>query len=187
MNDEETVALIGGGHAFGKAHGAAPPGENVGPDPREAPVEAQGFGWANSFGTGKGKDAITSGLEGSWTSNPIKWDNEYFVNLFKWKWVLGKGSGGANQWYAVNDKGEPAADAVTPDAHDSSKKNPLMMFTTDLALATDPNYKAISEKFRDDLDALTLAFGKAWYKLCHRDMGPAERLLGPEVAAPQIW
>jgi len=181
MGDEETVALIGGGHAFGKAHGAAPPGEHVGPDPRLAPVEAQGFGWANSFGAGKGKDAITSGLEGSWTTNPIQWDNEYFQNLFKYEWELYKGPGGANQWRPKN-----YSETKTPVAHGDGHTH-LMMFTTDLALVTDPEYKRISQKFADDLVALTDAFGRAWYKLCHRDMGPAKRLLGPEVAPPQIW
>jgi len=180
MGDEETVALIGGGHAFGKTHGASS-GDHKGPDPREAPVELQGFGWASSFGEGKGKDAISSGLEGAWTSNPIKWDNEYFQNLFKYEWELYKGAGGANQWRPKN-----YAETKTPLAHGDGHTH-LMMFTTDLALVTDPEYKKISKKFAEDLDALTDAFGRAWYKLCHRDMGPVKRLLGPEVAPAQIW
>lgn len=181
MNDEETVALIGGGHAFGKAHGAAPGGGNVGPDPRGASVEEQGFGWANKHGTGKGADTITSGLEGAWTTNPIKWDNEYFQNMLKYEWELYKGPGGANQWRPKNH-----AETKTPVAHGEGHTH-IMMFTTDLALVTDPEYKRISKNFAEDLDALTASFGRAWYKLCHKDMGPPARLLGPEVAPPQLW
>lgn len=182
MNDEETVALIAGGHTFGKAHGAGP-GSNVGPDPRGAPVEAQGFGWENKFGTGKGKDAITSGLEGAWTANPTKWDNGYWENLFKYEWELFKSPAGAQQW---RPKGGQGVDTV-PDAHDASKKTHPIMFTTDIAVIKDPEYLKISERFRDNPDQFSDAFARAWYKLTHRDMGPVERLCGSEVAPPQVW
>lgn len=182
MNDIETVALIAGGHTFGKAHGAGP-GENVGPDPRGAEVEDQGFGWKSTFGTGKGKDAITSGLEGAWTANPTKWDHGYFENLFKFEWELYKSPAGAQQW---RPKGGAGTDLV-PDAHVSGKKTHPIMFTTDLALIKDPEYLKISRRFKEQPDEFSDAFARAWYKLCHRDMGPVERLLGPEVASAQIW
>jgi catalase-peroxidase len=183
MNDEETVALIAGGHTFGKAHGAAPSAQYVGPEPEAAPLEEQGLGWANKFGTGKGDDAITSGLEGAWTSNPVKWDNGYFDNLFGYEWELGKGPGGANQWHPKN----AAAVATVPDAHDPSKKHAPMMFTTDLSLRLDPIYAPISKRFHQNPGLLADAFAKAWYKLTHRDMGPVSRLLGPLVPPAQLW
>jgi catalase-peroxidase len=183
MNDEETVALIAGGHTFGKAHGAAPADKYVGPEPESATLEEQGLGWSNKFGTGKGADAITSGLEGAWTTNPIKWDNGYFDNLFGYEWEVGKGPGGAWQWHP---KGTSAV-ATVPDAHDPSKKHAPMMFTTDLSLRLDPVYAPISKRFHKHPDQLAEAFAKAWYKLTHRDMGPVSRLLGPLVAPPQLW
>jgi catalase-peroxidase len=183
MNDEETVALIAGGHTFGKAHGAAPSPQYVGPDPEAAPLEEQGFGWKNSFGTGKGGDAITSGLEGAWTTNPIKWDNGYFDNLFGYEWELGKGPGGANQWHPKDAK----AQGTVPDAHDPKKKHAPMMFTTDLSLRLDPIYAPISKRFHKSPEQLAEAFAKAWYKLTHRDMGPVSRLLGPLVPPAQLW
>lgn len=182
MNDEETVALIAGGHTFGKAHGAGP-GSNVGPDPRGAEVHDQGFGWNNKFGIGKGKDAITSGLEGAWTTNPIKWDNGYFHNLFTYEWELFKSPAGAQQWRPKNG----AAADVVPDAHDPSKKSHPVMFTTDLALITDPDYLKISKRYFENPDELQEKFGRAWYKLLHRDMGPVERLIGPDVPPAQLW
>jgi catalase-peroxidase len=183
MNDEETVALIAGGHTFGKTHGAADPGKYVGPEPEGASIEEQGLGWRNSFGTGKGNDAITSGLEGIWTSNPVKWDNEFFDNLFAHEWVLTKSPAGAHQWIP---KDGAAADAV-PDAHDPSKKHPPTMLTSDLALRMDPIYGPISKRFHENPEAFADAFARAWYKLTHRDMGPVIRLLGPEVPPAQIW
>jgi catalase-peroxidase len=183
MNDEETVALIAGGHTFGKAHGAAPSGQYVGPEPEGAPVEEQGLGWKNTFGTGKGDDAITSGLEGAWTTNPVKWDNGYFDNLFGYEWELGKGPGGAWQWHPK----EASAVGTVPDAHDPTKKHAPMMFTTDLSLRLDPIYAPISKRFHENPAKLAEAFAKAWYKLTHRDMGPVSRLLGPLVAPPQLW
>jgi catalase-peroxidase len=184
MNDEETVALIAGGHTFGKAHGAAAPDKYVGPAPEGASVEEQGFGWKNSFGTGNGAATITSGLEGAWTSNPIKWDNEYFDNLFGHEWELGKGAGGGNQWAPKNG----AAAGTVPDAHDPAKKHAPMMFTTDLALKLDPDYARISKRFHQHPDEFGDAFAKAWFKLTHRDMGPISRYLGPLVPAePQLW
>jgi catalase-peroxidase len=183
MNDEETVALIAGGHTFGKTHGAADPGKYVGPEPEGATIEEQGLGWRNSFGTGKGNDAITSGLEGIWTSNPVKWDNEFFDNLFAHEWVLTKSPAGAHQWIP---KDGAAADAV-PDAHDPSKKHPPTMLTSDLALRMDPIYGPISKRFHENPEAFADAFARAWYKLTHRDMGPVIRLLGPEVPPAQIW
>jgi len=182
MGDEETVALIAGGHTFGKAHGAGP-GSNVGADPRGAEVEAQGFGWKSTHGTGKGKDAITSGLEGAWTANPAKWDHGYFENLLKFEWELYKSPAGAQQW---RPKGGQGADLVV-DAHDPNKKTHPIMFTTDLALITDPEYTKISKDFKENPDKFADAFARAWYKLTHRDMGPVERLCGSEVAAAQIW
>ncbi len=184
MNDEETVALIAGGHTFGKAHGAADPDKYVGREPEAAPIEEQGFGWKNSFGTGMGADAITSGLEGAWTTNPIKWDNNYFDNLFGYEWELIKGPGGAHQWAP---KDGAAADAV-PDAHDAGKKHAPMMFTTDLSLKVDPEYAKISKYFHEHPEAFADAFAKAWFKLTHRDMGPHSRYLGALVPAePMIW
>jgi catalase-peroxidase len=183
MNDEETVALIAGGHTFGKAHGAAPSAQYVGPEPEGAPLEEQGLGWSNTFGTGKGGDAITSGLEGAWTSNPVKWDNGYFDNLFGYEWEVGKGPGGAWQWHPK----EASAVGTVPDAHDPSKKHAPMMFTTDLSLRLDPVYAPISKRFHENPAKLADAFARAWYKLTHRDMGPVSRLLGPLVPPPQLW
>jgi catalase-peroxidase len=183
MNDEETVALIAGGHTFGKAHGAAPAAQYVGPEPEGASLEEQGLGWKNRFGTGKGGDAITSGLEGAWTTNPVRWDNGYFDNLFGYEWELGKGPGGAWQWTPK----EASAQGTVPDAHNPSKRHAPMMFTTDLALRMDPIYAPISKRFHENPDQLAEAFAKAWYKLTHRDMGPVSRLLGPLVPPPQLW
>jgi catalase-peroxidase len=183
MNDEETVALIAGGHTFGKTHGAADPGRYVGPEPEGASIEEQGLGWKNRFGTGKGNDAITSGLEVIWTSQPAKWDNEYFDNLFGYEWELTKSPAGAFQW---TPKGG-AGDGKVPDAHDPTKRHAPAMLTTDLSLRMDPAYEKISRHFHANPDAFADAFAKAWYKLMHRDMGPVVRLLGPEVAPAQIW
>jgi catalase-peroxidase len=184
MNDEETVALIAGGHTFGKAHGAADPSKYVGPEPEAAPIEEQGLGWKNTFGSGKGVDAISSGLEGAWTTNPVKWDNNYFDNLFGYEWELTMGSGGAFQW---TPKDASAAGTV-PDAHDPSKKHAPIMFTTDLALKLDPVYAKISKHFQENPLEFADAFSKAWLKLTHRDMGPITRYLGPLVPAePLIW
>jgi catalase-peroxidase len=177
MNDEETVALIAGGHTFGKAHGAADAGKYVGPEPEGAGVEAQGFGWTNTFGSGAGAHAITSGLEGAWTTNPVKWDNNYFDNLFGHEWELTKSPAGAHQWAPKNG----AAAGTVPDAHDPSKKHAPMMFTTDLALKTDPSYAKISKHFHENQQEFADAFAKAWFKLTHRDMGPLSRYLGPLV------
>ena len=184
MNDEETVALIAGGHTFGKAHGMAPEASMIGPEPEGAPLEAQGFGWENSYGEGKGKDTWTSGLEGAWTSEPTKWDNEYFENLFKYEWQQTKSPAGATQWEPVDDG---AGVATVPDAHVEGKKHKPMMFTTDLSLREDPTYEKISRKFAEDADAFSDAYARAWYKLLHRDMGPHSRLIGPDVPEPQIW
>jgi catalase-peroxidase len=183
MNDEETVALIAGGHTFGKAHGAASAAQYVGPEPEGGSLEEQGLGWANKYGTGKGKDAITSGLEGAWTSNPVKWDNGFFENLFGYEWELTKSPAGAFQWTPK----EASAKGTVPDAHDPSKRHAPMMFTTDLALRMDPIYGPISKRFHEHPEQLGAAFAKAWYKLTHRDMGPVSRLLGPLVAPPQLW
>ncbi len=184
MNDEETVALIAGGHTFGKAHGAADPNQYCGPEPEGAGVAEQGLGWSNSFGTGKGAHAITSGLEGAWTTNPIQWDNNYFDNLFGYEWELTRSPAGANQW---TPKDASAAGTV-PDAHDPSKKHAPIMFTTDLALKTDPSYAKISKHFHENPQEFADTFAKAWFKLTHRDMGPVSRYLGPLVPAqPLIW
>ncbi|HME22356.1 MAG TPA: catalase/peroxidase HPI [Acetobacteraceae bacterium] len=184
MNDEETVALIAGGHTFGKTHGAANPAQYVGPEPEGAPIEQQGLGWSNSFGTGSGDDTITSGIEGAWTKNPVKWDNGFFENLFGYEWELTKSPAGAWQW---TPKDASAAGTV-PDAHDPSKRHAPMMLTTDLALRMDPIYEPISRRFYQNPDQLAEAFGEAWYKLVHRDMGPYSRFLGPEVPAePRLW
>lgn len=183
MNDEETVALIAGGHTFGKAHGAANAAQYCGPEPEAASLEEQGLGWKNKFGTGKGADAITSGLEGAWTTNPVKWDNGYFQNLFGYEWELTKSPAGAFQWTPRDKSGQ----GTVPDAHDPSKKHAPMMFTTDLALRMDPVYAPISKRFHENPKELAEAFAKAWYKLTHRDMGPVSRLLGPLVPPPQLW
>jgi catalase-peroxidase len=183
MNDEETVALIAGGHTFGKAHGAANAAQYCGPEPEGASLEEQGLGWKNSFGTGRGADAITSGLEGAWTSNPVKWDNGYFNNLFGFEWELTKSPAGAFQWTPK----EASAQGTVPDAYDPSKRHAPMMFTTDLALRLDPIYAPISKRFHKNPDQLADAFARAWYKLTHRDMGPVSRLLGPLVPPPQLW
>ncbi len=183
MNDEETVALIAGGHTFGKAHGAAPEA-NVGPEPEGASIEAQGFGWGNTHGSGKGGDAITSGLEGAWTTNPTKWDNNFLENLHTYDWQLTKSPAGKSQFTPAN----ASQVAVVPDAHDPEKKHAPFMLTTDLSLKMDPAYAPISKRFLDNPDDLSDAFAKAWYKLLHRDMGPRSRYLGPLVAQePQLW
>ncbi|MDC3415299.1 catalase/peroxidase HPI [Aquibacillus salsiterrae] len=183
MNDEETVALIAGGHTFGKAHGAGD-AAHVGPEPEAAPVEAQGLGWQSSYGSGNGRDTITSGLEGSWTANPTQWDNGYFDLLFGYEWWLTKSPAGAWQWLAV----DPALEHLAPDAADSSVKVQTMMFTTDLALRHDPEYEKICRRFHKDPEAFSDAFARAWFKLLHRDMGPKARYLGPEVPAEDfVW
>jgi len=181
MNDEETVALIAGGHTFGKTHGAGP-AESVGPDPEAAPIEDQGLGWKNSFGTGKGGDAITSGLEGIWTSTPVTWDNSFLENLYGYEWELYQSPAGANQWRPKDDAG---ADTV-PDAHDPSKTHAPTMLTTDLALRVDPVYEQISRRFLENPGEFADAFARAWFKLTHRDMGPIARYLGPEVPAETL-
>ncbi|MBH70385.1 MAG: catalase/peroxidase HPI [Flavobacteriales bacterium] len=183
MNDEETVALIAGGHTFGKAHGAGDP-TNVGPEPEGAPIEEMGFGWNNSFKSGKGPDTITSGLEGAWTPTPIKWDNSYFDTLFGYKWELTKSPAGAQQWTPINVHESHLVD----DAHLDSVKHAPMMATTDLALIKDPEYLKISKRFHQNFDEFEDAFAKAWFKLTHRDMGPCCRYLGPEVPTQElIW
>jgi catalase-peroxidase len=184
MNDEETVALIAGGHTFGKAHGAAVPDEHVGPEPEAAPIQEVGLGWKNSYGTGKGGDTITSGLEGAWTPTPVTWDNSYFETLFSFEWQQVTSPAGAKQWTPTDSA---AADLV-PDAHDAAKRHAPMMLTTDLALRVDPVYERISRRFYENPQELADAFAKAWFKLTHRDMGPIARYLGPLVPAePQIW
>jgi catalase-peroxidase len=183
MNDEETVALIAGGHTFGKAHGAADPDQYVGAEPEAAGVEEQGFGWKNTYGSGKGADTIGSGLEGAWTSEPAKWDNGYFDNLFGYDWDLVESPAGAKQWIPT----DPATATMVPDAHDSEKSHAPIMFTTDMALRMDPIYGPISKRFHENPDQFAEAFAKAWYKLTHRDMGPITRCLGPEVAEAQLW
>jgi catalase-peroxidase len=184
MNDEETVALIAGGHTFGKAHGAADPLKYVGREPEGAPIEEQGLGWKNSFGSGKGVDTISSGLEGAWTTNPVKWDNDYFENLFKYEWQLTKSPAGAQQWTPKNGAG----DDTVPDAHDPKKKHAPIMFTTDLSLKMDPVYEKISRRYLENPQELADAFARAWFKLTHRDMGPIARYLGPLVPKePLIW
>jgi catalase-peroxidase len=183
MNDEETVALIAGGHTFGKAHGASDASKFVGPAPEAASIEEQGLGWNNKFGKGNGADTITSGLEGAWTSTPIKWSNGYFENLFDYEWELVKGQGGAWQWTPKDGGGK----GTVPDAHDKSKSHAPMMFTTDMALKMDPLYNAISKRFHENPEQFATAFAKAWYKLTHRDMGPISRYLGPWVPEAQLW
>ncbi len=184
MNDVETVALIAGGHTFGKAHGAADPDKYVGPEPEGAPLQEQGLGWKNSFGTGSGADTISSGLEGAWTPTPTKWDNSYFETLFGYEWVKTTSPAGATQWIPTD---AAAANAV-PDAHDSAKKHAPVMFTTDLALRMDPIYEPISRRFLENPAELADAFARAWFKLTHRDMGPIQRYLGPLVPTEAlIW
>ena len=183
MDDEETVALIAGGHTFGKAHGAAPD-TYVGDDPEAASLEEQGLGWRNTFGTGVGGDAITSGLEGAWTNDPARWDNGFFDNLFGYDWELTQSPAGAHQWRPT----DRAADDTVPDAHDPAKRVAPMMLTTDLALRYDPIYEPISRRFHENPDELADAFARAWFKLTHRDMGPVARYLGPEVPEEElIW
>ena len=183
MNDEETVALVAGGHTFGKCHGAGP-ASHVGPEPEAAPLEQMGFGWKNSFGTGMGGDAITSGIEGAWTTNPTKWDNNYFENLLNHDWVLTKSPAGAHQWIPANGA---LADAV-PDAHDPKKRHAPIMTTADMAMKLDPIYGPISHSFLKNPDKLADAFARAWFKLTHRDMGPKVRYLGPDVPKEDlIW
>ncbi|MGH8333799.1 MAG: catalase/peroxidase HPI, partial [Pseudomonas sp.] len=181
MNDEETVALIAGGHAFGKTHGAGP-ADNVGAEPEAAGLEAQGFGWKNSFGTGKGPDTITSGLEVTWTTTPTKWSNNYLENLFGFEWELSKSPAGANQWIPKNGAGA----GIIPDAHDPSKRRNPTMLTTDLSLRFDPIYEPISRRFLANPDQLSDAFARAWFKLIHRDMGPLSRYLGPEMPSEEL-
>jgi catalase-peroxidase len=182
MNDEETFVLIAGGHTFGKGHGAYDPGPNVGPEPEGAPVVQQGFGWKNTKGKGHSEDTISSGLEGAWTSSPIKWDSEYLDNLYNYDWALKKGPGGGWQWYAVNEE------ANIPDAHIKDKKHLPMMFTSDLALKFDPAYETIGKRFQKDPAAFADAFARAWFKLTHRDMGPVVRYLGLLVPTEElIW
>jgi catalase-peroxidase len=180
MNDEETVALIAGGHTFGKTHGAAS-GDYVGPEPEGCPVDAQGLGWKNTYGTGKGPDTITSGLEVTWTSTPTRWGNGFFDNLFGHEWELTQSPAGAHQWVAKD------AEESVPDAHDPEKFHRPRMLTTDLALREDPAFGEISRRFHENPDEFALAFAKAWYKLLHRDMGPISRFLGPWVPEPQLW
>ena len=183
MNDEETVALVAGGHTFGKAHGAGPE-SNVGAEPEGAPIEEMGFGWMSSFGSGKGRDTITSGIEGAWTSNPTAWDNGYFDLLFGYEWELTKSPAGAHIWHAIGQKEEDMA----PDAEDASIKVPTMMTTADMALKMDPEYNKISKRFHENPQQFADAFARAWFKLLHRDMGPKGRYLGPEVPAEElIW
>ena len=183
MNDEETVALIAGGHTFGKTHGAGDPA-NVGPEPEAAPLQEMGLGWRSSYGTGKGNDTITSGLEGPWTPTPTTWDNTYFETLFRYDWDLVKSPAGAYQWIPT----DPAAADAVPDPHDPSKRRAPVMLTTDLALRMDPIYEPISRRFYENPQEFADAFAKAWFKLTHRDMGPIQRYLGPLVPAePQLW
>ena len=184
MNDEETVALVAGGHTFGKAHGAADPGKYVGPEPEGASIEHQGFGWINSYGSGKGGDTITSGIEGAWTPTPTKWDNSYFDTLLGYEWELTKSPAGAQQWKPT----DPAAATTVPDAADGTKRHAPMMTTADMALRVDPQYLAISKRFHANPDQFADAFARAWYKLTHRDMGPVSRYLGKLVPAEGlIW
>ena len=184
MNDEETIALIAGGHTFGKTHGAASAAQYVGPEPEGAPLQEQGLGWKTTYGTGKGDDTITSGLEGAWTPQPVKWDSGYFDTLFAYDWELSKSPAGANQWIPKNGAGA----GTVPDAHDPSKTHVPVMLTTDLALKVDPAYGPISKRFQEHPEQLADAFARAWFKLTHRDMGPVSRYLGPLVPKEQlIW
>ncbi|MER6098555.1 catalase/peroxidase HPI [Streptomyces sp. NPDC001728] len=182
MNDEETVALIIGGHTFGKCHGAVDP-SCIGPEPEAAPLEQQAIGWRNTCGSGKGADALTSGLEGAWTSEPTKWDNGYLDNLFRYDWELTTSPAGAQQWTPT----DASAQGTVPDAHDPSKRHAPMMLTTDLSLKLDPVYGPIAKGFHENPERLADAFAKAWYKLLHRDMGPVSRYLGPWIPEPQLW
>jgi catalase-peroxidase len=182
MNDEETVALIAGGHTFGKTHGMGDP-DLVGPEPEGCPVTGLGLGWKNQSGTGKGKDTFTSGLEGTWTPTPTQWDNSYYDTLFGWEWELTKSPAGANQWKPT----DPAANELVPPVQPDAERQPPIMLTSDLALIADPAYREISERFHQNPDQFADAFAKAWYKLLHRDMGPISRYLGPWVAEPQLW
>ncbi len=184
MNDEETVALIAGGHTFGKTHGAADPGKYVGAEPAGASIEEQGLGWKNTFGSGNAGDTITSGLEGAWTTTPTKWSNNFFENLFGYEWELTKSPAGAYQWKPKDGAGA----GTVPDAHDPSKRHAPFMLTTDLALRFDPSYEKISRRFYENPDEFADAFARAWFKLTHRDMGPRARYLGPEVPEEElIW
>ena len=184
MNDEETVALTAGGHTFGKAHGASDPDKYVGDEPEGAPIEQMGLGWQNSYGSGVGRDTITSGIEGAWTANPTKWDNGYFDLLLGYEWELVKSPAGAHQWHPINPKDEDLA----PDAQDGSIKVSTMMTTADMAMREDPSYKIISKRFHENPDQFQDAFARAWFKLLHRDMGPKTRYLGPEVPKEElIW
>lgn len=184
MNDEETVALIAGGHTFGKTHGAADPSKYVGPEPAAASIEEQSLGWKNTYNSGRGVDTITSGLEGAWTTTPTKWSNNFFENLFGYEWELTKSPAGAHQWKPKGNAGE----GLVPDAHDSTKKHAPFMLTTDLSLRFDPIYEKISRRFYENPDEFADAFARAWFKLTHRDMGPRARYLGPEVPKEElIW
>jgi catalase-peroxidase len=184
MNDYETVALIAGGHTFGKAHGAADPSKYVGPEPEAAPIEEQGLGWKNTYGSGSGDDTIGSGLEGAWSNKPVQWSNSYLENLFGYEWELGKSPAGAYQWFPKNG----SAVATVPDAQDPSKRHAPIMFTTDLSLRMDPIYAPIAKRFLEHPQEFADAFAKAWFKLTHRDMGPLSRYLGPLVPKePQLW
>ncbi|MFD9097687.1 catalase/peroxidase HPI [Streptomyces collinus] len=182
MNDEETVALIVGGHTFGKCHGAVDP-SYIGPEPEAAAIEQQGLGWRNTYGSGTGPHALTSGLEGAWTTEPTQWDNGYLDNLYGYEWELTSSPAGAHQWTPT----DPAARNAVRDAHDPSKRHAPMMLTTDLALKVDPVYGPITKRFHENPDELAVAFAKAWYKLLHRDMGPVSRYLGPWIPEPQLW
>jgi catalase-peroxidase len=184
MNDYETVALIAGGHTFGKAHGAADPSKYVGPEPEAAPIEEQGLGWKNTYGSGSGDDTVGSGLEGAWSNKPVQWSNSYLENLFGYEWELGKSPAGAYQWHPKNGAGA----GTVPDAHDPSKRHAPIMFTTDLSLRMDPIYAPIAKHFLENPQEFADAFAKAWFKLTHRDMGPLSRYLGPLVPKePQLW
>jgi len=182
MNDEETVALIAGGHTFGKTHGAADPSKYVGPEPEASSIEEQGFGWKNTYGSGNGDDTIGSGLEVTWTATPTQWSNNFFANLFGYEWELTKSPAGAYQWKPKDGAGA----AAIPDAHDPAKRHAPAMLTTDLALRFDPAYEKISRRFYEHPDELADAFARAWFKLVHRDMGPRVRYLGPEVPAEEL-
>jgi len=184
MNDYETVALIAGGHTFGKTHGAADPGKHVGPEPAGADIASQGMGWKNTFGTGSGADTITSGLEGAWTSTPAKWSHKYFEYLFGFEWELTKSPAGAHQWRPKGGAGE----GLIPDAHDPTKRHAPFMLTSDLALRFDPAYGKVSRHFLENPDEFADAFARAWFKLTHRDLGPRTRYIGEEVPAEVlIW
>ncbi|HZE04209.1 MAG TPA: peroxidase family protein, partial [Solirubrobacteraceae bacterium] len=182
MNDEETLALIVGGHTVGKTHGAVDP-RYIGPEPEAAPIEQQGLGWKNTYGTGNGPYTVTGGPEGAWTNEPTRWDNGFLDNLFNYDWELTTSPAGAKQWTPK----DPEAQGTVPDAHDPNKRHAPMMLTTDLALKLDPDYAPIAKRFHENPDELAEAFAKAWYKLLHRDMGPASRYLGPWVPEPQLW